>query len=97
MRIVLVEDSRSVAATIEMYLTEEYGAQLSFESAVSLAAAVQVLERTTPDVVLLDLGLPDSEGLDTLKSIRARFPDLPVVVLTAASDEQLALAAPASR
>ncbi len=93
MKIVLVEDSRSVAATIEMYLTEEYGEQLSFERAASLAAAVDVLERSTPDVVLLDLGLPDSEGLDTLKSVRARFPDIPVVVLTAASDEQLALAA----
>ncbi|MDZ8085305.1 MAG: ATP-binding protein [Nostoc sp. DedQUE12b] len=45
------------------------------------------------DLVLLDLGLPDSIGLDTLKKFRAAIPDIPVVVLTGVDDEHLALQA----
>ncbi|MBH8556065.1 hybrid sensor histidine kinase/response regulator [Nostocaceae cyanobacterium CENA357] len=45
------------------------------------------------DVVLLDLSLPDSTGLDTLKEYQAEIPDIPVVVLTGLDDEQLALQA----
>ncbi|MEH2260427.1 hybrid sensor histidine kinase/response regulator [Nostoc sp.] len=45
------------------------------------------------DLVLLDLGLPDSIGLDTLKEFRAEVPDIPVVVLTGVDDEDLALQA----
>ena len=43
------------------------------------------------DIVLLDLGLPDSQGLETLNQVRAAAPDVPVVVLTGADDETLAL------
>ncbi len=45
------------------------------------------------DLVLLDLSLPDSIGLDTLKEFRAAVPDIPVVVLTGLDDEDLALQA----
>ncbi|YAF94424.1 MAG: ATP-binding protein [Nodularia sp. CChRGM 3473] len=45
------------------------------------------------DVVLLDLSLPDSTGLDTLKEYRAAVPNVPVVVLTGLDDEELALQA----
>ncbi|WGV23316.1 hybrid sensor histidine kinase/response regulator [Halotia branconii] len=45
------------------------------------------------DVVLLDLSLPDSTGLDTLKEYQAEIPDIPVVVLTGLDDQQLALQA----
>lgn len=45
------------------------------------------------DLVLLDLGLPDSVGLDTLKEYRAAVPDIPVVVLTGLDDEELAMQA----
>ncbi|MEH1922566.1 hybrid sensor histidine kinase/response regulator [Nostoc sp.] len=45
------------------------------------------------DLVLLDLSLPDSIGLDTLKEYRAAVPDIPVVVLTGLDDEDLAMQA----
>lgn len=45
------------------------------------------------DLVLLDLGLPDSVGLDTLKEYRAAVSDIPVVVLTGLDDEELAMQA----
>jgi PAS domain S-box-containing protein len=47
------------------------------------------LARTNADVVLLDLGLPDSQGLDTLRSIRKQAPRLPIVVLTGLRDEEM--------
>ncbi len=58
-----------------------------------LSEAIRVMVEDGYDVVLLDLGLPDSQGLETLlKLLRAR-PNVPVVVMTARDDEELALKA----
>ena len=59
----------------------------------SLAAAEGHLASREVDVVLLDLGLPDSQGLDTLARVRARYPALPVIVFTGLDDEDTALKA----
>ncbi len=59
--------------------------------AKTLAEGVALARRDKPDVVLLDLSLPDSSGLDTVHSIRAALPDVPLVVLTGHDDKQLAL------
>jgi PAS domain S-box-containing protein len=58
-----------------------------------LAAAVEWLARDSIDLILLDLGLPDTRGLATLETLRARFPNVPVVVLTALNDQETAIAA----
>ena len=58
-----------------------------------LAAAVEWLARGGIDMILLDLGLPDARGLATLETLRSRFPNVPIVVLTALDDEAVALAA----
>lgn len=49
--------------------------------------ALDLLSREGADLVILDLGLPDMRGHDLLKAIRARHPDLPVVVLSSRDDE----------
>ncbi|MEH2327998.1 hybrid sensor histidine kinase/response regulator [Nostoc sp.] len=54
---------------------------------------IESRKRRRFDLVLLDLSLPDSIGLDTLKEFRAEVPDIPVVVLTGVDDEDLALQA----
>ena len=59
--------------------------------AKTLAEGVALARRAEPDVVLLDLSLPDSSGLDTVHSIRAALPGVPLVVLTGHDDKQLAL------
>lgn len=54
--------------------------------AASLGEALGQIRGTRPDVVLMDLGLPDSQGLDTLRAALASDAELPVVVLTGLSD-----------
>jgi len=47
--------------------------------------ALKILEQETPDLVILDLLMPDLDGLEVLKKIRQKYPDLPVVILTASA------------
>jgi signal transduction histidine kinase len=58
-----------------------------------LEPALRLLGRRKFDVVLLDLGLPDSSGLETLAKVRAASPEIPVVVLAGLDDDGLALSA----
>lgn len=58
-----------------------------------LSKAIDACNQQTFNVVLLDLNLPDSDGLDTVSEFRAAVPAIPVVVLTMMDDEELALQA----
>lgn len=59
--------------------------------ATNLAAALEYLKTKDVDVALLDLSLPDAHGVDTVDQLARHAPDLPVIVLSEASDEALAL------
>jgi signal transduction histidine kinase len=59
----------------------------------NLNLAIQYLSHAHCDVVLLDLSLPDSQGLDTVKRLQANTPNIPVIVLTGMYDRKLALQA----
>jgi PAS domain S-box-containing protein len=61
--------------------------------AQTLAEAIAAASREAPDVVLLDLSLPDSFGVGTVGLMRAAQPDVPIVVLTGNDDEEIAEAA----
>ena len=79
-----------------MLLTEEALSEASrfrLRSSERLAEALRLLSETHFDVVLLDLGLPDSQGLDTLRRLRDKHRKVAVVVLTGKDDEELALQA----
>ncbi|TIC88319.1 response regulator transcription factor [Nocardioides sp. GY 10113] len=82
--LLLVEDDESIRRSLARGLTEQ-GATVS---AVGTAVeAIQALPTERPDVVMLDLGLPDLDGADVLALIRAQG-DLPVVVATARDDDR---------
>jgi len=67
--------------------------EYQIECADRLSTGLEHLVKGEFDVVLLDLGLPDSQGLDVLRKVRAQAPAVPIVVLTGLDDETLALQA----
>jgi diguanylate cyclase (GGDEF)-like protein/PAS domain S-box-containing protein len=91
--VLVVEDNPGDARLVELYLREEPAHPFRVVKAVRLADALDILAASAIDVVLLDLSLPDSFGLETLSRLRASQPTVPVVVLTGTADEALALAA----
>jgi PAS domain S-box-containing protein len=92
--ILLVEDNPGDARLIRELLADEIGrAAFDMQVAESLEDALTVLGAVLPDVVFLDLSLPDSFGLETLYRLQGQAPSLPVIVLTGNEDQQLALSA----
>jgi signal transduction histidine kinase len=83
-KVLLIEDDPDYTMLMNMYVNEACGDSLRYElgSAVSLQSGLDLLARQDFDIVLLDLMLPDSRGIDTLQAVRAKAPSLPVVVLT---------------
>jgi diguanylate cyclase (GGDEF)-like protein len=90
-RILLVEDQPGDARFIRELLSESRAATYDIEHVKTLAAARQALARPDFDVVLLDLSLPDSEGLDTVTRLQEVNGHLPIIVLTGFDDDDLAL------
>ncbi len=81
-KVLLVEDDRVDALSVQKMLTGEKDGPFTVEYASRLTEAIELLEKTHFDVVLLDLGLPESVGLETLVQMRERVTHVPVVVLT---------------
>ncbi len=86
-RVLLVEDSISDADMIYEGLEEDLPGQFQMTHVKRLSEALEHLWKEPCDVVLLDLGLPDSHGIDTLVLARAQAPAVPIVVLTGFQDE----------
>ena len=91
-RVLFVEDEPTDALLVRRSLLRAEGGGGRFEvrQASTLAEALDSLRREPADVLLLDLSLPDSEGLDTVVRSRVRAPNLPLVVLTGSDDPELA-------
>src|SRR5262245_19665507 len=89
----LVEDDDAYAQMLELSLSSEPSSPVTLERARSLADASRRLSAGDFSAVLLDLGLPDSSGLDTFRRIQAAAGETPIVVLTASDDDGLAVSA----
>jgi DNA-binding response OmpR family regulator len=92
-RVLLVEDDCGVASLLQVALAEARRARFQVTHIERLGAAIQRLGEEAFDVVLLDLSLPDSQGLDTYTTAHRCAPDLPIVVLAGQDDEALAVKA----
>ena len=90
--VLLIEDNPGDVALIRTMLAER-GAVLELLSASRLADGLERLAQGDADLVLVDLSLPDSDGLDTLARVQEAAPTVPVVVLTGTDDEALGLEA----
>lgn len=89
--ILLIEDNSGEAQFIEEMLTEEKGTRFKVECVDRLATGLARLIANDIGLVLLDLGLPDSEGFETFAKVYAEAPQVPIVVLSGAADENLAM------
>ena len=90
-KLLLVEDNPDDVRLIQEMLSGTGAVPFSLEIASSLAAALLRLRAGGFDVLLLDLGLPDSRGLSTFASIHTAIPALPIIVFTGFGDQSLAL------
>jgi diguanylate cyclase (GGDEF)-like protein/PAS domain S-box-containing protein len=88
----LIEDNAGDALLIKAMLAEAAFDQYCVVHAERLERGIALLGEQ-PDIVLLDLSLPDSTGLDTFRTMLAHAPELPVIVLTGLSDRNMALKA----
>ncbi|MDA0839079.1 MAG: response regulator [Planctomycetota bacterium] len=91
--ILLVEDSKSDVELIRSILGACRDVLYSIQVASRLQAALEVVATLRIKAVLLDLNLPDSRGLETLLSLRARAPEVAIVILTGQDDQGLAVKA----
>jgi signal transduction histidine kinase len=90
LRIGLVEDNPGDARLIQEMLREPPITQFRLTLSTRVDQLLESLDRDPIEVLLLDLGLPDSQGMDTFHRINDRAPGLPIVIFSGADDEQLA-------
>lgn len=91
--ILMIEDSVAQASFIQHMLNLESSEQYNICWAKTFAGGVEQLSRNVPDIILLDLMLPDSVGLNTFIKANKIAPNLPIIVLSGLDDETLAIRA----
>ncbi len=92
-KVLLIEDNPGDARLIREMLAEEDGAPFDLRYATRLADGIEALGKEAPALVLLDLSLPDSFGLETFARVYAHSPGVPIIVLTGNDDQTVALSA----
>jgi PAS domain S-box-containing protein len=90
-KILLIEDNPDDVFFLRMVLHKADGTTFQIEPVEDLAAGIERLNSNEIDVVLLDLTLPDSVGLDTFKAVKAQAREVPIIVLSGLDDETIAV------
>ena len=92
-KVLLIEDNLAEARLLKEILKGNEKKEFHLVNVSRLSEAISLLQQTDFDVILLDLTLPDSQGLASLAPLFITAPKLPIVVLTNTNDDNLALAA----
>ncbi len=87
--ILLIEDSNFVARLIGKMLSGT-AAPFALTCVRRLSDGLEALAQHPVDLIMLDLSLPDSAGLETFERVQAQVPDIPIIILTGSSDPSLA-------
>lgn len=90
-QVAIVDDHQIVRTGFRELLSEDPAISISFEAATGDAALAQ-LRTTACDVLLLDISLPGKSGVDVLRAVRQRHPELKVLILSGFPEESYALA-----
>lgn len=86
-KIILIEDNSGDARLIREMLKDVGSATIECEWAATLTAGLKRLSELRFDAILVDLGLPDSDGIGTLEKLLSQTPEVPIIVLTGLTDE----------
>ncbi len=89
-RVLLIEDNRLDQRLIGDMLSEAQAHAFEITFAGTLTEGLEKLDDGSIDIILLDLNLPDSEGLTTLHTVVSRHPFAPIVICSATTDEETA-------
>ena len=89
-RVWVIDDDRSIRWVLEKTLQKAEMDVTCFDSAERV---IKSLERNRPDVIVSDIRMPGMDGLELLNRINTRYPDLPVIIMTAHSDLESAVSA----
>lgn len=90
-KILLVEDNPGDVVIIGEILKEIHGVKFKVTHSNKLHSGMENLKNNDFDILILDLNLPDSQGLETFKNMNQKAPDLPIIILTGFSDEEMAI------
>ena len=86
-RLLLVDDHAVVRSGLKMMLENEADAEIVGEAS-SAGEAIEAVMRLKPNVILMDIGLPDLSGIDATREIKRRVPEVAIVALTIHEDEE---------
>jgi two-component system response regulator NreC len=86
-RLLLVDDHAVVRSGLRMLLENEKDVEIIGEAA-SAKEAIEAAAHLKPNVILMDIGLPDLSGIDATREIKKRFPGISIVALTIHEDEE---------
>lgn len=89
--VLLIEDDDAEARVFQAMLAQQAEPAFAVEHVGTLRAGVERLARGRIEVILLDLALPDSQGLNTFEQLHRAIPATPIVILTGIDDKVLAL------
>lgn len=90
-KVLLTEDESSYAEILSVMLSDSDQARFKVDQAANLKTCLELLSKNEYQVALLDLHLPDSLGLDTVRTVRKMDHALPIVAMTGLEDENLAM------
>jgi len=86
-RLLLVDDHAVVRSGLRMLLENESDVEILGEAGTA-AEALASAASLKPDVILMDIGLPDKSGIEATRAIKAQFPEIAIVALTIHEDEE---------
>ena len=90
-RIAIVDDHAMVRAGLRQFFADQSDFTVVAEAANG-REALDIVRKVEVDVIVMDIGMPDQSGVDALAAIRARAPDLPVLILSGFAEEHYATA-----
>ncbi|MFH1415462.1 MAG: response regulator [Elusimicrobiota bacterium] len=90
-KIIIIEDSLAHQMLVQDMLGEVVNNPFEIECCEKLGDGLSILQKGGFDLVLLDLSLPDSSGLETFRKVKECVPDLPIIILTVTEDDELTI------